>query len=82
VKWTRSDDRHQGVRHSTEPSSVDPRPAPRSRSAVENDLRGLLAIRAWTRRGDRPHDQVSREAITRRTDRLLDELLSLRQGDG
>jgi hypothetical protein len=81
VKWTRSDGGHQGVRHSTESSSVDPRPVPRSRSAVENDLRVLLAIRARTRVGDRRHDQVSREAITRRADRLLDELLSLRQRD-
>ena len=81
MKWTRSDHGRQRVRHSTEPSSVEPRPVPRSRSAVENDLRGLLAIRAWTRVGDRPLDQVAREAITQRTDRLLDELLSLRQRD-
>ena len=54
---------------------------PRSRSAVENDLRGLLAIRAWTRVGDHTHDLFSREVLSRRADRLLDELLSLRQRD-
>jgi hypothetical protein len=47
----------------------------RERAAVEEDLRGISAMRARLRTGDRRADRLFAEMIDRRVDRLLDELL-------
>jgi hypothetical protein len=47
----------------------------RDRAVIEADLRGIPAMRARLRTGDRRTDLVFAEMIDRRVDRLLDELL-------
>jgi hypothetical protein len=61
------------------PPEVADRP-PRPRAVIEEDLRGLPALRAGHRTGDPRADQLFAALIDRRADRLLDELL--RQLDG
>ena len=53
--------------------------APRSLSAIEEDLRGIPALRAAYRTGDPHADLIFRDLIDRRADRLLDELLRHRE---
>jgi hypothetical protein len=47
----------------------------RDRTVIEADLRGIPAMRARLRTGDRRIDLVFTEMIDRRVNRLLDELL-------
>jgi hypothetical protein len=47
----------------------------RDRAVIEADLRGIPAMRARLRTGDRRTDLVFTEMIDRRVNRLLDELL-------
>ncbi len=54
------------------------RTAPRSLEAIQEDLRGIPALRAAHRTGPRA-DLMFRNLIDRRADRLLDELLRLRE---
>ena len=53
--------------------------APRSLAAIQEDLRGIPALRAAHRTGDPHADLVFRDLIDRRADRLLDEMLRHRE---
>lgn len=54
--------------------------APRSRRAIEEDLRGVRALQADMRSGRIRAELTFTTIIARRTDRLLDELLRLPGG--
>jgi hypothetical protein len=64
--------------------TVGRQPQARRRSLVEADLRGIQVIRAQIRAGAIAADEVFAGLVTRRADRLLDELLRcppVEQGD-